>query len=420
MYVHGTLSLCPHAAVLSAFVVAFHKWRPLETTKYRRCGRPLAYILLVFMCYNISMVDLRDMTIGEMESFFVELGEPKYRAHQVFSWLYKGVTDFDEMVNIPKVLREKLSGAVYIGRLAILEVQESKSDGTQKFLFGLTNGGGTNVVGADMEMTYANASDADMRCADAVEAVFMKYKYGNSICISSQAGCRMGCKFCASTRNGLSRNLTVGEMVSQVLEATRQTGEFIGHMVVMGTGEPFDNYENLSRFISILHEKEGLGLSNRNITVSTCGIVPKIYDFAKDHPQVNLAISLHAATDGKRSAMMPINNKYKIAEIMKAAKHYTAETGRRITFEYTMVNGVNDSDEDARNLMSLLKGLNCHVNLIPLNKVEGTGFDTVSRKRAEEFAEMLENSGVTATVRRELGSDIDAACGQLRLKKSRE
>ena len=336
------------------------------------------------------MIDLRDLTIEEMESLFTELGEPRYRAHQVFSWLYKGVTDFDEMVNIPVALRKKLAETANFGRLEVLKVQKSK-DGTRKFLFGLNDG-------------------------NAVEAVFMKYKYGNSICISSQAGCRMGCKFCASTRNGLSRNLTAGEMVSQVLEATRETGEFIGHIVVMGTGEPFDNYDNLGRFLKIVHDKEGLGLSNRNITVSTCGLVPRIYDFAKDFPQVNLAISLHAPTDEKRSAMMPINNKYPIAEIMKAAKHYTEATGRRITFEYTLVNGVNDSYEDAKTLAELIRGMLCHVNLIPLNKVDGTGFDTVSRKRAEEFSEILEKSRITATVRRELGSDIDAACGQLRLK----
>jgi len=336
------------------------------------------------------MTDLRDLTIKEMESFFTELGEPKYRAHQVFSWIYKGVTDFDEMVNIPVILRKKIAEKAGFGRLDVLDVQKSK-DGTRKFLFGLNDG-------------------------NAVEAVFMKYKYGNSICISSQAGCRMGCKFCASTRNGLSRNLTAGEMVSQVLEATRETGEFIGHIVVMGTGEPFDNYENLGRFLKIVHDKEGLGLSNRNITVSTCGLAPKIYDFAKDFPQVNLAISLHAAMDEKRSAMMPVNNKYPIAEIIKAVKYYTGETARRITFEYTMVSGVNDSDEDLAALKSLLRGILCHVNLIPLNKVEGTDFKSASRKRAEEFAKKLENSGIAATVRRELGADIDAACGQLRLK----
>lgn len=347
------------------------------------------------------MIDLRDLTIEEMESFFVELGEPKYRAHQVFSWIYKGITEFDEMANVPKNLRDKLRANTCIRRLEVLAIQES-SDGTRKFLFGLSD--------------IDEGSDGSMESqGDAVESVFMKYKYGNSICISSQAGCRMGCKFCASTRNGLSRNLTAGEMISQVLEAMEITGETIGHIVVMGTGEPFDNYKNLSRFLRIVHEKEGLGLSNRNITVSTCGLVPSIYDFAKDFPQVNLAISLHAPTDDKRSKMMPVNNKYGISEIMKAAKHYTDETGRRITFEYTMVNGINDSDDDAGFLINLLKGLLCHVNLMPLNKVNGTGLDTVSKKRAMEFAELLEEAGIPVTVRRELGSDIDAACGQLRL-----
>lgn len=333
------------------------------------------------------------MTIDELNDYILSLGEPKYRAKQIFSWIYKGATDFNEMVNIPKTLRIKLGETSFIGRLDILDVKGSKTDGTKKYLFDVGD--------------------------DAIESVFMKYKYGNSICISSQAGCRMGCRFCASTRDGLLRNLTAGEMVSQVLETIKNTGEYIGHIVVMGTGEPFDNYENLSRFIEIVHCKDGLGLSNRNITVSTCGLVPRIYDFAKEYPQVNLAISLHAPTDEKRSEMMPINNKYSIAEVIKAAKYYTETTGRRVTFEYTMVNGVNDSDYDAEVLSGLLKGILCHVNLIPLNKVSGSGFDTVSRGRAEEFGRLLASSGIPVTVRRELGADIDAACGQLRLRSKR-
>lgn len=247
----------------------------------------------------------------------------------------------------------------------------------------------------------------------------------------------MGCKFCASTLNGLSRDLTSGEILAQLLTVERavknslasEKGEAsskeidpkewkINHIVVMGTGEPFDNYLNVMRFIQTVHDPRWLNISNRNITVSTCGVVSMLKLFAEDCPQVNLAISLHATTDDVRSSMMPINRMFPIEKIMEAAKEYTKKTKRRITFEYTMVNGVNDSDEDVKRLANLLKGMLCHVNLIPLNKVEGTGFDTVSRKRAEEFAEILEKAGIAATVRRELGADIDAACGQLRLKKN--
>ena len=341
------------------------------------------------------MISLLDYTYEEMEKLFQELGEPKFRGSQVFDWIYKGAKDFDEMTNIPGALREKLKSNYTVGLLKVLDMQVSKTDGTRKFLFGLRDG-------------------------NAIETVFMKYKYGNSICVSSQAGCRMGCKFCASTVKGLSRNLTAGEMIGQILTAEAEAGEKINHIVVMGTGEPFDNYENLAKFLKIVHSEKGLSISNRNITVSTCGIVPMIEEFAKDFPQVNLAISLHGAIDEKRSSMMPINNKYPLAELINASKEYTLKTNRRITFEYTMVNGINDSDEDAKLLAGLLKGILCHVNIIPLNKVEGNGFDTVSRNRAEEFAKLLEKSHIPVTVRRELGGDIDAACGQLRLKNTIE
>lgn len=322
-----------------------------------------------------------------------ELGEPKFRARQVFDWIGKGVSDFEEMKNIPKDLRTKLEARTKIGYLDILDMQVSRTDGTRKFLFGLEDG-------------------------NAIESVFMKYKYGNSICISSQAGCRMGCKFCASTMNGLNRNLTAGEMIGQILTAEQSIRDDsrIGHIVVMGTGEPFDNYDNLAKFIKLVHDPAGLNISMRNITVSTCGVIPGIERFAEDFPQTNLAISLHATTDEMRSSMMPINNRYPLDELINAAREYTEKTGRRITFEYTMVSGVNDSDDDAIRLSKLLKGMLCHVNIIPLNKVNGTGFDTVSRKRAAEFARLLDGYHIPATVRRELGSDIDAACGQLRLK----
>ena len=336
------------------------------------------------------MINLRNLQLKEMEGFIKSLGEPAFRAKQVFSWIYKGVTDFDDMANVPKSLREKLTEQAYIGRLKILKVQKSKTDGTRKYLYELEDG-------------------------NRIESVFMKYKYGNSICVSSQAGCRMGCKFCASTRNGLERNLTAGEILSQLMEAEADTGEKIGHIVIMGTGEPFDNFDNVAAFLRIVNDKNGLNIGMRNITVSTCGLVPMIERFGDEFPQVNLAISLHGTTNEIRGGMMPVNNKYPIEVLIAACKEYTEKTGRRITFEYTMVNGVNDSDADADRLAGLLRGMLCHVNLIPLNKVAESGFDTVSRKRAGEFAEILEKRGIPATVRRELGADIDAACGQLRL-----
>ena len=337
-------------------------------------------------------INLRDLQLQEMERLIQSMGQPAFRAKQIFHWIYRGVKSFDEMNNVPKELRRTLSENCYIGGLQILEVQRSETDGTRKYLFELGDG-----------------------CV--IESVFMKYKYGNSICVSSQAGCRMGCRFCASTRNGLERHLRPGEILSQLMEAESDTGEKIGHIVVMGTGEPFDNYDNLSSFIKIVNDKDGLHIGMRNITVSTCGLVPVIHRFAEDFPQVNLAVSLHGTTDEIRGAMMPVNQKYPLEELMPACRAYTQKTGRRITFEYTLVNGVNDSDDDGYRLCRLLEGMLCHVNLIPLNKVAQSGFDTVSRGRAMEFQQILEKRGIPATVRRELGADIDAACGQLRLSK---
>ena len=338
------------------------------------------------------MKDLRSLTLPEMTELVRDLDEPPFRAKQVFGWVYKGIDDFRGMKNLPEVFRMKLEREAYIGRLEVLDEQRSRTDGTRKLLFRL-------------------------RDDNAVESVFMKYKYGNSICISSQAGCRMGCAFCASTKAGLARNLTSGEMVSQVLDTQAATGERINRIVVMGTGEPFDNYHNLSSFIQTVTEKTGLGLSMRNVTVSTCGVVPGIERFGTDFPQVNLAVSLHGVTDEVRGSMMPVNSRWGVRELIETCREYTEKTHRRITLEYTLVNGVNDSDEDAFKLCGLLRGILCHVNLIPLNKVDGTGFDTVSRKRADLFRGMLEGRGIPATVRRELGADIDGACGQLRLNK---
>ncbi|MEG0291320.1 MAG: 23S rRNA (adenine(2503)-C(2))-methyltransferase RlmN [Anaerovoracaceae bacterium] len=338
------------------------------------------------------MIDLKGMTLQELEEFFSEIGEKKFRAKQVFEWIYKGATSFDEMTNLSKDLREKLGRVAYISNLQIDVVQHSIKDGTRKYLFVLPDG-------------------------NMIESVFMKYKYGNSICVSSQAGCRMGCRFCASTIGGLRRNLTPGEIIDQLICAERETGEKIGHIVVMGTGEPFDNYENLSKFIQIANKKEGLNIGMRNITVSTCGVVPMIEKFAEDFPQVNLAISLHAPNDSIRSSMMPINNRYKIDELIRACKSYIAKTNRRITFEYTLVSGKNDSSKDIDQLIGLVRGINCHVNLIPLNKVSENELTASNRQVAETISKRLTDAGVTATVRRELGADIDAACGQLRLGK---
>ena len=342
------------------------------------------------------MTDLLSLNIDELKDLLRSMGESAYRAGQIFSWVYKGVTDFGEMKNLPAALREKLAGEFTVCRPEILAEQVSAKDGTRKYLLGFSDG-------------------------NAVETVLMKYRYGWSVCVSSQAGCRMGCRFCASTIKGLARDLTAGEIMSQILMLNGKLApEKISHIVIMGTGEPFDNYENVARFLELASSPDSLGLSRRNITVSTCGIVPMIERFGDEFPQVNLAISLHAATDEKRSALMPVNRRYHLAEVVAAAKEHASKTGRRVTFEYALTAGKNDGEEDIEALAGLLKGMLCHVNLIPLNKVDGTGLETSGRARAQEFRDALEQRGIPATVRRELGSDIDAACGQLRLRKGEE
>ena len=337
------------------------------------------------------MINLLDLELNKLEELLVSMGEPKFRAKQVFGWLYKGAGSFDEMTNVPAALRQKLAEFCEIGLPEVMQVQQSKIDGTRKYLFGLKDG-------------------------NAIESVFMKYKFGNSICVSSQVGCRMGCKFCASTLGGLLRNLTPGEIAGQILAAEKDTGERISHVVVMGTGEPFDNYDNVAAFIRLINDKNGLNIGMRNITVSTCGVVPMISRFGEDFPQVNLAISLHATNNEARSAMMPVNKAYPMEQLIEACRAYGQATSRRVTFEYTLVKGVNDGPKDAEALAKVLRGMLCHVNLIPLNVVNETGFETSSRASALEFQRILESRGVPATIRRELGDDIDAACGQLRLK----
>lgn len=338
-------------------------------------------------------VNILDLSIIELEQLITEMGEKKFRAKQVFGWLAKGVEDFDEMSNVPARLRYELRNRCYIGIPEVLIEQQSKTDGTRKCLYRFHEG----------------ASDEAR-----VEAVFMKYSYGNSVCISSQAGCRMGCKFCASTMDGLQRSLTGGEMLGEVLKMRNITGEDINHVVIMGMGEPFDNYDEVSRFIRLISDHAGVNLSMRNITVSTCGIVPMISRFAEDFPQVNLAVSLHAPNDDIRRQTMPVANVYPYDALMSACRSYTERTHRRITFEYAMIDGVNDSKADADELASRLRGWLTHVNLIPLNEVKGRSLRTARGINIVEFKKRLENKGIAVTVRRTLGSDIDAACGQLR------
>ncbi|MBQ2801024.1 MAG: 23S rRNA (adenine(2503)-C(2))-methyltransferase RlmN [Lachnospiraceae bacterium] len=336
--------------------------------------------------------DIKSMNLGELKKDMEELGEKAFRATQVYEWIHvKLVQSFDEMTNISEKLKEKLREKYNFTTLEIVDKQVSAQDGTAKYLFRLQDG-------------------------NLIESVLMKYKHGNSVCISSQAGCRMGCKFCASTIAGLKRNLFPSEMLEQIYRIQRESGERVSNVVVMGTGEPFDNYDNLIRFLKLLTDEKGLHISARNITVSTCGIVPKIREFAEENMQVTLAISLHAPNNEKRKRMMPIANKYSIEELLDACRYFFEKTGRRITFEYSLADGVNDSEQDAAELISLVKGMNCHVNLIPINPVEELEFEGSAKKVAEKFKNKLEKSRINVTIRREMGRDIDGACGQLRRK----
>lgn len=317
--------------------------------------------------------------------------EPSYRVKQLFGWLHKGAV-YDEMTNLPKKMRESLQETTYIALPEILQKYVSKIDGTVKYLFRLFDG----------------------QC---IESVVMKYKHGNTICISSQAGCKMGCKFCASTQNGWARNLTPSEMLGQVLVAQRDTGLRISNIVLMGIGEPLDNYDNVMRFLRLVSLDEGLNIGLRHISLSTCGVVDKIYALAEEDLPVTLSVSLHHSNDEDRSALMPINKKWNIDQLLTACKVFFDKTGRRISFEYAVISGVNDNDMQANALATLLNGklggIPFHVNLIPVNAVEGTGF-TSGIKSVQQFQATLEKRGVNATIRRKLGSDINASCGQLR------
>lgn len=334
--------------------------------------------------------DIRAYGYEELQKEMATIGEKAFRAKQIYEWLHVKLVDhFDEMTNLSKALREKLEENYEILPVVMLERQISKIDGTNKFLFRLYDG---NVV----------------------ESVLMKYKHGNSICISTQVGCRMGCKFCASTLGGRIRNLTAGEILSEIIVAQNYLGERISNIVLMGSGEPLDNYDNVVKFLELVNAEYGLNIGQRHITLSTCGIVPKIYELADLELSVTLAISLHAFSDEKRKEIMPIAKKYSISEILEACEYYINKTGRRITFEYSLVAGVNDGKEDAKSLSKLLKGMLCHVNLIPVNEIKENTLKRPSKKNILEFEEILKDNGIEVTVRREMGTDINAACGQLR------
>ena len=339
---------------------------------------------------DFDKTDIKSLTYEELSEQIQDMGEKSFRAGQIYDWIHvKAVQGFDEMTNLSAALREQCKERFLYTLLKPVRVQESKLDGTKKFLFDLGDG-------------------------NFVESVFMPYHHGNSLCISSQAGCRMGCKFCASGIDGLSRNLLPSEMLEQVYRAESLTGERISNVVVMGTGEPLDNYDNLVRFIRLLSHEKGRHISQRNITVSTCGIVPGIRRLAEEELQITLAISLHEADDKKRQELMPIAKVYSIRELMDAVRYYFSKTGRRITFEYSLVAGVNDTYEDAKMLSRLVSGLNCHINLIPVNPVKERDFKRPRQTDVEGFKNELEKERVNVTVRREMGADIDGACGQLR------
>lgn len=328
------------------------------------------------------------MTLSELTEYITNQGYPGFRAKQIYEWCHvKLVRNVDEMSNLPKEIRHKIADDMIF--LEIVERLESKADGTNKFVFRLADG---NVI----------------------ESVFMPYKHGNSVCISSQAGCRMGCNFCASTLTGLSRSLTASEMLEQIYAITRVMGERISNVVVMGTGEPLDNFENLCRFITLLTNEDGLHISQRNVTVSSCGIVPRIYELADKELAITFAVSLHASNDEKRRALMPVANTYGIHELLKACRYYFAKTGRRITFEYSLVAGENDTPQDAVELGVLLKNFPCHVNLIPVNPIKERDYKRADRASVEKFKVLLEKNAINVTIRRGMGRDIDAACGQLR------
>lgn len=343
------------------------------------------------MCRNSNdKVNLRDLNLAELKKLMLELGEKPFRAAQLASWVFaKGAISFDQMSNLSKELKIRLAEVATVSNPSILTKQQSKRGDTVKYLFGLTDGHG-------------------------VESVLMKHSYGNSACVSTQVGCRMGCRFCASTMEGLVRNLTAAEIYDQVLGIQQDTGERVSHIVIMGAGEPLDNYDNVIRFLENINAPYGLNIGYRHITLSTCGLVPKIKELAQKKLPITLAISLHAPNNELRNELVPINRRYPLQELIPACKEYSEVTGRRITFEYALLAGVNDDERKAKELISLLKGMMCHINLIPVNPVEGRDFDRTPPEKVEQFRTILDRAGLNVTVRREFGTEIDAACGQLR------
>lgn len=334
--------------------------------------------------------DIKSMTLEEVTAELGTLGEKPFRAKQLYDWLHvKLVTDFDQMSTLSKSLRERLKEHYSVTALKVVGERISAVDGTRKYLFGLEDG---NVI----------------------ESVWMKYHHGNSVCISSQVGCRMGCRFCASTLDGLERNLRASEMLDQIYRVQTITGERVSNVVIMGSGEPMDNYDNVIRFLRLISHEKGLNISQRNLTVSTCGIVPGILKFAKEGLQVTLALSLHAPNDEVRKTLMPVANSYRLEDILDACHTYFEATGRRLTFEYSLVKGVNDNLKEAAALTKLIKDQHGHVNLIPVNPIKERDYVQSDRRAIEAFRNYLEDHGINATVRREMGRDIGGACGQLR------
>ena len=342
------------------------------------------------------MKEIRGLLPDELKTEILAIGEKAFRAQQIFSWLHeKRAENFSEMTNLSAALREKLAENYTIGALRIETVQTSALDGTKKYLLALPDG-------------------------NMIESVLMRYHYGNSVCVSTQVGCRMGCRFCASTIGGLVRNLTASEILGEIYAIERDCGERISHCVLMGSGEPMDNYDEVVRFLRLITDPSGYNMSIRNITVSTCGIPEKIREFADEKLPVTLALSLHAADDETRKELMPIARTYPLSEVLSACDFYFEKTGRRVSYEYSVVAGVNDHDAEAEKLAALLHGKNAHVNLIPVNPVTERHFERPSRERVEAFQKTLVKNGIHATIRRELGTDIDGACGQLRIKHLRD
>ncbi len=341
----------------------------------------------------MDRINLKDFTYEELEHFFIDIGEKKFRAKQVYSWLQQGVINFEEMTNLSKTLRNQLKDICMISTIEIIEKYVSKIDGTIKYLLRLNDG---NVI----------------------ESVIMRYKHGNTICISTQVGCRMGCEFCASTIGGLVRHLSAGEILDQVIFIQKDLQERISNIVLMGIGEPLDNYDNVIKFLKNVNHPMGINIGSRHITLSTSGLVPKILALSKENMQITLSISLHASNNIVRDKIMPVNKSFPIEKILESCKIYIERTKRRITFEYAMISGVNDKVEDARELASKIKHLLCHVNLIPINKIEERVFDKSTNKAIQCFKRELEKKGISTTIRRELGGDINASCGQLRRKNA--